>query len=141
MNRVWQYHFGRGIVETPNDFGKMGSPPSHPELLDWLAVWFRDDAKGSLKALHKLIVTSETYRQTSTPNAALMKRAGEIDGSNTLLWRQNRRRLEAEAIRDSILLAAGKLDLTMGGSSFQDFVITHPQHSPHYEYHLATPRT
>ncbi|MFN9940831.1 MAG: DUF1553 domain-containing protein, partial [bacterium] len=85
------------------------------------------------------MVTSETYRQTSAPDAALMTRAGEIDGSNTLLWRQNRRRLEAEAIRDSILLAAGKLDLTMGGPSFQDFVITHPQHSPHYEYQLADP--
>jgi len=139
VNRVWQYHFGRGIVETPNDFGKMGTPPTHPELLDWLAVWFRDDAKGSLKALHKLIVTSETYRQTSAPDAALITLAAEIDGSNTLLWRQNRRRLEAEAVRDSILLAAGKLDLTMGGPSFQDFVITHPQHSPHYEYHLADP--
>jgi hypothetical protein len=139
VNRVWQYHFGRGIVETPNDFGKMGTPPTHPELLDWLAVWFRDDANGSLKALHKLIVTSETYRQTSTPDAALIKRASEIDGSNTLLWRQNRRRLEAEAIRDSILLAAGKLDLTMGGPSFQDFVITHPEHSPHYEYQLSDP--
>ena len=139
VNRVWQYHFGRGIVETPNDFGKMGTQPTHPELLDWLAVWFRDEAKGSLKALHKLIVTSETYRQTSAPDAALMKRAAESDGSNTLLWRQNRRRLEAEAIRDSILLTAGKLDLTMGGPSFQDFVITHPQHSPHYEYQLSDP--
>jgi len=139
VNRVWQYHFGRGIVETPNDFGKMGAPPTHPELLDWLAVWFRDEAKGSLKALHKLIVTSDTYRQTSAPNAALMKRAADLDGSNTLLWRQNRRRLEAEAIRDSILLAAGKLDLTMGGPSFQDFVIEKPQHSPHYEYQLSDP--
>jgi hypothetical protein len=139
VNRVWQYHFGRGIVETPNDFGKMGSAPTHPELLDWLAVWFRDDAKGSLKALQKLIVTSETYRQTSVPDDALMKHATETDGSNTLLWRQNRRRLEAEAIRDSILAAAGKLDLTMGGPSFQDFVITHPEHSPHYEYQLSDP--
>jgi len=139
VNRMWQYHFGRGIVETPNDFGKMGSLPTHPELLDWLAVWFRDDAKGSLKVLHKLIVTSEAYRQTSVPDSALMKDASEVDGSNTLLWRQNRRRLEAEAIRDSILLAAGKLDLTMGGPSFQDFVITHPEHSPHYEYQLSDP--
>ena len=139
VNRMWQYHFGRGIVETPNDFGKMGTPPTHPELLDWLAVWFRDDAKSSLKALHKLIVTSETYRQTSVPDEALMKRASETDGSNTLLWRQNRRRLEAEAIRDSILAAAGKLDLTMGGPSFQDFVIEKPEHSPHYQYHLADP--
>jgi mono/diheme cytochrome c family protein len=139
VNRVWQYHFGRGLVETPNDFGKMGAPPSHPELLDWLAVWFRDEAKGSLKALHKLIVSSDTYRQTSTPDDATMRRASAFDADNRLLWRQNRRRLEAEAIRDSILLAAGKLDFTMGGPSFQDFVIDKPQHSPHYEYHLADP--
>ena len=139
VNRVWQYHFGRGIVETSNDFGKMGSSPTHPELLDWLAVWFRDEAHGSLKALHKLLVTSETYRQTSVPDEALRNRATEIDGSNTLLWRQNRRRLEAEAIRDSILATAGKLDLTMGGPSFQDFVVTHPAHSPHYEYELSDP--
>jgi hypothetical protein len=139
VNRVWQYHFGRGIVETPNDFGRMGAEPTHPELLDWLAVWFRDEAQGSLKQLHRLIVTSQTYRQTSSPDIARTNRAAEIDSSNAFLWRQNRRRLEAEAIRDSILLAAGKLDLTMGGPSFQDFVITHPEHSPHYEYHLADP--
>jgi mono/diheme cytochrome c family protein len=142
VNRVWHYHFGRGIVETPNDFGKMGAAPTHPELLDWLAVWFRDDAKGSLKALHKLIVMSETYRQESGfgfSRTDAAKAAATLDSDNTLLWRQNRRRLEAEAIRDSILAAAGKLDLTMGGPSFQDFVITHPQHSPHYEYQLADP--
>ena len=139
VNRVWQYHFGRGIVETPNDFGRMGGTPSHPELLDWLAVWFRDEAKGSLKALHKLIVTSDTYRQTSVPDADLMRRASEVDAENALLWRQNRRRLEAEAVRDSILFAAGKLDLTMGGPSFQDFIIEKPEHSPHYQYHLADP--
>ncbi len=139
VNRVWHYHFGRGIVETPNDFGKMGAAPTHPELLDWLAIWFRDEAKGSLKSLHKLIVTSETYQQTSVPENELRELADRTDASNTLLWRQNRRRLEAEAIRDSILAAAGKLDLTMGGPSFQDFVIEKPQHSPHYQYDLADP--
>lgn len=139
VNRVWHYHFGRGIVETPNDFGKMGAAPTHPELLDWLAVWFRDEAKGSLKALHKLIVMSATYRQTSTPGEEARQRAAAFDADNTLLWRQNRRRLEAEAIRDSILAAAGKLELSMGGPSFQDFVIEKPQHSPHYQYHLADP--
>jgi hypothetical protein len=139
VNRVWQYHFGRGIVETPNDFGRMGAEPTHPELLDGLAVWFRDEADGSLKQLHRLIVTSQAYRQTSSPAAELMARAIAFDSSNTLLWRQNRRKLEAEAIRDCILLVAGKLDLTMGGPSFQDFVITHPEHSPHYEYHLSDP--
>jgi len=137
VNRVWQYHFGRGLVETPNDFGRMGAEPTHPELLDWLAIWFRDETQGSLKRLHQLIVTSQTYRQSSTADVALQQRAGVLDDANSLLWRQNRRRLEAEAIRDSILNAAGKLDLTMGGPSFQDFVVTHPEHSPHYEYHLA----
>jgi hypothetical protein len=139
VNRVWQYHFGRGIVETPNDFGKMGSPPAHPELLDWLARWFRDEAKGSLKALHRLIVTSETYQQSSDPDPASAQLGNERDSANTLLWKQNRRRLEAEAIRDAILHTAGKLDLTMEGPSFQDFVIDKPAHSPHYEYHLADP--
>lgn len=136
VNRVWQYHFGRGIVESPNDFGKMGVPPTHPELLDWLAVTFRDEMGGSFKQLHRLIVTSAAYRQSSE---AAQPKAMQGDAENRYLWRQNRRRLEAEAIRDSILAASGKLDLTMGGPSFQDFVITHPEHSPHYEYHLADP--
>ena len=133
-NRVWQYHFGRGLVETPNDFGKMGQLPTHPELLDFLAAELRDNG-GSLKKLHKLIVMSATYRQVSTDNAANAK----TDGDNHYLWRQNRRKLEAEAVRDSILSVSGKLDLTMGGPSFQDFVIEKPEHSPHYEYHLHDP--
>jgi mono/diheme cytochrome c family protein len=136
VNRVWHYHFGRGLVTTPNDFGLMGEPPSHPELLDWLALTFRDDLGASLKSLHRLIVTSHTYRQRSDSTDAL---ALEQDAANSLLWRQNRRKLEAEAVRDSILAAAGKLDLTLGGPSFQDFVILNPAHSPHYEYHLADP--
>lgn len=136
VNRVWQYHFGRGIVDTPNDFGHMGGLPTHPELLDWLAVSFRDDMKGSVKQLHKLIVTSSAYRQQSD---VVNETAAQFDSGNTLLWRQNRRKLEAEAIRDSVLMAAGKLDLKMGGPSFQDFVITHPEHSPHYEYQLSDP--
>jgi hypothetical protein len=136
VNRVWQYHFGRGLVDTPNDFGRMGGLPTHPELLDWLAATFRDDMNGSLKQLHRLIVTSAAYRQKSD---TVSDHAEEIDSSNTLLWRQNRRKLEAEAVRDSVLAVAGKLDLTMGGPSFQDFIVTHPEHSPHYEYHLADP--
>jgi hypothetical protein len=134
VNRVWHYHFGRGLCETPNDFGKNGGAPSHPELLDWLAADFRNHG-GSLKALHRLLLTSHAYRQTSAPNAD----AQRIDANNTLLWRQNRRKLEAEAIRDSVLWVTGKLDLTMGGPGWQDFVIEHPQHSPHYQYHLANP--
>jgi hypothetical protein len=117
VNRVWAYHFGRGLCDTPNDFGKMGGAPSHPELLDWLAVWFRDEAKGSLKALHQLIVTSETWKQTT-----LADQGAEIDGDNLLLWRQNRRRLSAEQLRDSMLALGGKLDLTMGGPSVVQFI-------------------
>ena len=129
VNRVWHYHFGRGLSDTPNDFGRMGSQPTHPELLDWLAVDFRDGGQ-SLKKLHRLIVTSATYRQSSLGNPANEK----IDTSNAFLWRMNRRKLEAEAVNDSVLSVAGKLDLTMGGPGFQDFVIDKPQHSPHYEY-------
>ncbi|HEX2747991.1 MAG TPA: DUF1549 and DUF1553 domain-containing protein, partial [Verrucomicrobiales bacterium] len=117
VNRVWHYHFGRGLCETPNDFGKMGGEPSHPELLDWLAVWFRDEAKGSLKALHRLILTSQTWRQTSTSTAG-----AATDAQNRLLWRMNRRRLTGEQLRDSILAISGQLDLTMGGPSVVQFV-------------------
>jgi hypothetical protein len=137
VNRVWQYHFGRGLVETPNDFGRMGAQPSHPELLDWLAVEFRDGGQ-SMKALHKLIVTSATYRQVSTVDASTRAASG-IDSDNRLLWRQNRRKLEAEAVRDAVLAVSGKLDLTMGGPSFRDFVLEKPEHSPHYEYQLHDP--
>jgi hypothetical protein len=129
VNRVWHYHFGRGLSDTPNDFGRMGSLPTHPELLDWLAVDFRDGGQ-SLKKLHRLIVTSATYRQSSLGHPANEK----IDTSNAFLWRMNRRKLEAEAVNDSVLAVAGKLDLTMGGPGFQDFIIEKPQHSPHYEY-------
>lgn len=118
VNRVWHGHFGRGLCESPNDFGRMGDIPSHPELLDWLAVWFRDEAKGSLKALHRLIVTSETYRQASHPDAEAVTR----DADNRLLGRMNRTRLTAEQVRDSLLQAAGELDLTMGGPAVVQFV-------------------
>ena len=134
VNRVWQYHFGRGVVATPSDFGRMGAAPTHPALLDWLAAEFRDGG-GSLKALHRLIVTSATYRQSS----AVRPECAAVDGEATLLWRQHRRRLEAEAIRDAVLAAAGTLDLAMGGPGWQDFAIEHPQHSPHYRYDLADP--
>jgi mono/diheme cytochrome c family protein len=135
VNRVWLYHFGRGIVDSPNDFGRMGQLPSHRELLDWLAVEFRDGGQ-SLKKLHKLIVMSAVYRQSSANNEA----AAKIDSSNVYLWRMNRRRLEAEAVRDAVLAVSGKLDRTMGGPGFQDFVIEQPAHSPHYEYHLHDPQ-
>jgi hypothetical protein len=116
VNRVWHYHFVRGIVDTPNDFGRMGSKPTHPELLDWLAVSFQEH-DGSLKWLHRLIVTSAAYRQSSRHDA----KAAAIDGDNRYLWRMNRTRLDAEEVRDAVLLAAGKLDCTMGGPSVKQF--------------------
>ncbi len=137
VNRVWQYHFGHGIVDTPNDFGRMGDRPSHPDLLDWLAVEFLDGGQ-SLKSLHRLIVTSETYRQTSRSHPSA-EGASSGDDDNRWLARMSPRRLEAEAVRDSLLAVSGKLDLTPFGPGFQDFVIEKPEHSPHYEYHLYDP--
>jgi hypothetical protein len=128
VNRVWHYHFGAGLVDSPNDFGRMGSLPSNPELLDWLAVEFRDSG-GSFKKLHKLIVMSAVYRQASAGNAANTK----IDGENRYLWRANRERLDAESLRDSILAASGKLDLTMGGPAAEQFFFK-DDHSPVYDY-------
>jgi hypothetical protein len=113
VNRVWHHHFGRGLVETPNDFGKMGGVPSHPELLDWLANWFRDDAHGSFKALHRLIVTSSVYQQS-------VHGSGD-DPDNRLLSRMPRMRLDSEQVRDAILQLAGQLDLRMGGPSDMQF--------------------
>lgn len=118
VNRVWHYHFGRGICDTPNDLGRMGGKPSHPELLDWLAAWFRDEAKGSLKALHRLILTSQAYRQQSTIRQA----AATVDGDNRLLWRMNRLRLDAEQYRDSLRQVSGRLDLSMGGPGVKQFI-------------------
>ncbi|HEX8200009.1 MAG TPA: DUF1553 domain-containing protein, partial [Isosphaeraceae bacterium] len=110
VNRLWQHHFGRGIVATASDFGTMGEEPSHPELLDWLATELV--ARGwSLKALHRLMVTSSAYRQSTR----LLPEAQELDPENTLLWRQNRRRLDGEAIRDALLAASGRLNPRMGG--------------------------
>lgn len=130
VNRVWQYHFGRGIVSSPNDFGRMGQRPTHPKLLDWLATEFRDNGQ-SFKKLHRLIVTSATYRQTSAHSDPHAK----LDGSNRFLWRTNRRRLEAEEIRDSMLAVSGTLNGQMNGSGYYLFVLEKTAHSPHYEYH------
>jgi mono/diheme cytochrome c family protein len=127
VNRVWQYHFGAGLVDTPNDFGRMGSQPSHPELLDWLAVEFLEQGE-SLKKLHKLIVTSSVYRQASDENVENAR----FDGANRFLWRQNRRRLDAEAVRDAALAVSGKLDLTMGGPAVRQFAFK-DDHSPIYD--------
>lgn len=133
VNRVWQYHFGTGIVDSPNDFGHMGSLPSDPKLLDWLAVEFRDSG-GSFKKLHKLIVMSSVYRQSSRGDAAKER----IDGENRYMWRANRQRLDAESLRDSILAVSGKLDLTMGGPSVQQFFFK-DDHSPVYDYGRIDP--
>ncbi|MBL9134016.1 MAG: PSD1 domain-containing protein [Verrucomicrobiaceae bacterium] len=110
VNRVWQQYFGRGIVETENDFGMQGTPPSHPELLDWLASEFMAK-KWSLKELHRLIVTSQTYRQSSANRPDLI----EKDPQNYLLARQTRLRLDAEVVRDVCLTASGLLSPKMGG--------------------------
>ncbi len=134
VNRVWQYHFGVGLVDSPNDFGRMGTRPTHPELLDWLAADFRDGGQ-SLKRLHRLMVTSSVYRQSSKSNQA----NASIDSSNQYWWRMSPRRLEAEEIRDSILAVSGKLDKTMGGPGFYLFKLEKTEHSPHYEYHKFDP--
>ena len=116
VNRLWQHHFGRGLVDTPSDFGSNGALPTHPELLDWLAGEFI--ARGrSLKALHRLIVTSATYRQSS----AARPEALAADADARLLWRYPPQRLEAEPLRDTILAVTGKLDLRMGGPGFDLF--------------------
>ena len=128
VNRVWHYHFGAGIVDSPNDFGHMGATPTHPELLDWLAYWFQDNGE-SLKALHRLIVTSTTYRQSSAPNSVHEK----IDADNRYLWRMNRARLDAESLRDAILAVSGKLDETRGGPSAREFTFVEGE-SPVYDY-------
>ena len=134
VNRVWHYHFGAGLVDTPSDFGRMGSKPTHPELLDWMALWFRDEAKGSMKQLHRLIVTSAVYRQSSKQNEA----AAKADSDNRLLWRMNRMRLDAESVRDATLAVAGKLDLTMGGPGVRMFAFK-DDHSPVYDYSIFDP--
>jgi hypothetical protein len=133
VNRVWQYHFGRGIVDSPNDFGRMGTLPTHPELLDWLAVEFRDGPQ-SIKQLHRMICMSAVYRQSSDGQREFEKH----DGSNHFLWRMNRRKLEAETVRDSVLAVAGKLDTTPGGPGYRAFGFT-DDHSPHYDYQAYDP--
>ena len=114
VNRIWQQHWGRGFVDTPDDLGNMSSPPTHPELLDWLAATFIEN-KWSLKALHKMIVMSSAYRQSSANNAL----HAEIDPYNRLLWRYNLRRMEFEELHDSLLAITGELDRKYGGKPVQ----------------------
>lgn len=110
INRIWQHHFGEGFVPTPDDFGTMSEPPSHPELLDYLAARFRDEG-WSIKSMHRLIMLSAVYRQTTEDNP----RYAQVDPNNRLLWRANIRRLEFEVLRDSLLAIGGTLDETMYG--------------------------
>ncbi len=119
VNRIWQYHFGKGIVGTPSDFGRNGEKPSHPELLDWLAHDFM--ANGwRMKRLHRMIVTSTTYCQSGESNA----KGQQLDASNRLLWHMPLRRMEAEALRDAILATSGQLNRRMGGPGFRLFNYT-----------------
>jgi hypothetical protein len=138
VNRVWQFHFGRGLVATPSDFGVMGERPTHPELLDWLAATFTGNQKPearnpepwSLKRLHRLIVTSNTYKQGVRHSPA----AEKVDAENTLLWRMSPRRLEAEEIRDALLSVSGELNPQRGGPGFRPFsVIKDNSHFYTYE--------
>jgi len=157
VNRTWHYHFGTGLCDTPSDFGKMGGAPSHPELLDWLAVWFRDDAGGSLKRLHRLLVTSAAYRRRSdVPGAAPVSAGGAgadfaavvqlgpspdfqrhqaLDPDNRLLWRARRSRLDADSYRDAVLAVSRRLDLAMGGPGVAHFASRPgPQSTPVLDY-------
>jgi hypothetical protein len=115
VNRIWQHHFGTGLVATGDNFGSRGGRPSHPELLDWLAARFVEGG-WSVKAMHRLIMLSGTYQQS----AAADERAARLDPDNRLLWRFPRRRLEAEALRDALLAAAGSLDRRAGGPEAAD---------------------
>ena len=110
VNRVWRWHFGAGLVASTDNFGIQGDRPSHPELLDWLAGELLRN-EGSLKAVHRIILTSATYRQSSRFDAA----KANIDADNRLLWRMSPKRLEAESIRDAMLLASGELNSGIGG--------------------------
>ena len=138
VNRVWQHHFGRGIVATPSNFGLRGEPPTHPELLDWLAARFVADG-WSIKALHRRIVTSRAYRRSSRHDPANAAK----DPGNRSLWRFDRSRLDAESLRDAMLAVSGTLDLSRPG--------THPfppierwrwtQHSPFKEVYPTDRRS
>lgn len=129
VNRLWHHHFGQGLVTTPSDFGLGGDKPSHPELLDWLAGEFLKRG-WSLKAMHKLMVTSAAYRRQSAARDGM---ARELDAQNRLLYRQNPRRLDAESLRDAVLSVAGTLNPAMGGPGFRDFKYTEA-YAPIYDY-------
>ena len=129
VNRLWHYHFGTGLVDTPSDFGTGGGRPSHPELLDWLAEEFA--ARGwSLKAMHRLICTSATYRQRSGVRS---QESVKADADDRLLWRMSPRRLDAESVRDAVLAVSGKLNAAMFGPGYRDFDYAE-EYAPVYKY-------
>jgi hypothetical protein len=127
VNRLWHYHFGVGIVETPNDFGFNGGRPSHPELLDWLAAELVDSG-WSIKHVQRLILNSATYQQASLPHAKALAK----DADNRLLWRKSPQRLDAETLRDAMLAVSGELNTDMSGPGFADFT-TFVHNSQFYE--------
>jgi hypothetical protein len=130
VNQIWLRHFGQAIVPSVNDFGRNGRPPSHPALLDWLAAEFMDRG-WSMKALHRLIVTSASYRLDSTPDRPTLAR----DPDNTFVWRMSPRRLEAEAVRDCLFHVAGRLDPTMGGPDIDhNQGLTTPRRSVYFRH-------
>ena len=114
VNRIWQNHFGKGLVQTPNDFGTRGQRPTHPELLDWLAARFMESG-WSIKSMHRLILLSAAYRQSRGTCSAGHAKALAADPNNHLYWRFDRQRLSAEELRDSLLVAGQQLDLSPGG--------------------------
>jgi hypothetical protein len=130
MNRLWQWHFGEGIVRTANNFGKLGTPPTHPELLDWLADEFVQGG-WSVKAMHRLIMLSAAYQQGAAADSATLK----ADPDNLLLGRVSRRRLDAEALRDTMLAVTGEIDLAGGGRATKDL------NSPRRTLYLITIRS
>lgn len=138
VNRIWQKHFGRGLVATENDFGLRGDPPSHPELLDWLASRFQESGY-SVKAMHRLIMASAAYHRASTFESA----AAQADPDARLLWRFNRRRLSAEEIRDAMLQVSGNLDRSMGQAHPFPAVETwgFTQHTPFYDVYPTNRRS
>jgi len=134
VNRLWQAHFGTGLVEMSSDLGFNGGRPSHPELLDWLASELV--ARGwSLKAMHRLIVTSAAYRQSSRTDPAALR----LDAGDRLLWRKAPTRLEAEMVRDALLAVAGNLDTKLGGPSFRDQEIVQSIGTPAILYTAVDP--
>ena len=133
VNRLWHYHFGTGLVDTPSDFGLGGGLPSHPELLDWLAEELLAE-HWSLKSLHRLICTSAAYRQQSNPDPSPnVERGRRIDSNNRLLWRMNPRRLDAESVRDAVLNVSGQLNRQMFGPGYRDFEYQE-EYAPVYRY-------